>query len=199
VVIRYCIRCIYVMEFGIIGGVAFVRLHYIVHTHLVAKDYPSLTPGIEAGEGGHYSCALEARCPCPLHKFSLLLIFKLLSATSPHTRPFPPGINTVYPKMELECEADEGPIFFSFESNQSNGFLSPAFLSSFRHGKREYNCNEQFFQAEKALWFEDDSGLYEAIVSATDPQEQRAIGKHIEANNPFWSRSWVTAGELWKH
>jgi hypothetical protein len=44
VVVRYCIRCIYVMEFGIIGGVASVRLHYIVHTHLVAKDYPSLSP-----------------------------------------------------------------------------------------------------------------------------------------------------------
>jgi hypothetical protein len=27
----------------------------------------SLTPDIEAGEGGHYSCALEARRPCPLH------------------------------------------------------------------------------------------------------------------------------------
>jgi hypothetical protein len=67
--VRYCIRCIYVKEFGIIGGIASVRLHYIVHTHLVAKDYPSLslTPDIEAGEGGHYSCALEARRPCPLH------------------------------------------------------------------------------------------------------------------------------------
>ncbi|RYN42931.1 hypothetical protein AA0114_g10345 [Alternaria tenuissima] len=94
--------------------------------------------------------------------------------------------------MEPECEADEGPVFFSFESNQSNGFLSPAFLGSFQHENTEYNCSEQFFQAKKALWFEDDSGLYEAIVSATDPQEQSAIGKHIEANNPFWSRSWAT-------
>ena len=65
-VVRYCIRCIYVMEFGIIGGVASVRLHYIVHTHLIAKDYPSLTPDTEAGEGRHYSCALEARRPWPL-------------------------------------------------------------------------------------------------------------------------------------
>jgi predicted NAD-dependent protein-ADP-ribosyltransferase YbiA (DUF1768 family) len=101
--------------------------------------------------------------------------------------------------MELECEADEGPVFFSFDSDQSNGFLGPAFLSSFQHDNTEYNCSERFFQAKKALWFEDDSGLYEAIVSATDPQEQRAIGKHIEASNPFWSRSWAMTGELWKH
>ena len=86
-VVRYCIRCIYVMEFGITGGVAFVRLYYIVHMHLVAKDYHSLTPGTEASEGGHYSCALEVRRSCPLHKFSLLLISKLLSATSPHILP----------------------------------------------------------------------------------------------------------------
>ena len=87
-VVRYCIRCIYVMEFGITGGVAFVRLHYIVHTHLIAKDSPSLTPNTEAGEGGHYSCVLEARRPCPLYKSSLLLIFKLLPVTSPHIIPF---------------------------------------------------------------------------------------------------------------
>jgi hypothetical protein len=66
VVVRYCIRCIYVMEFGITGGVAFVRLYYIVHMHLVAKDYHSLTPGTEAGKGGHYSHVLTLRRSCPL-------------------------------------------------------------------------------------------------------------------------------------
>jgi hypothetical protein len=66
VVVRYCIRCIYVMEFGITGAVAFVRLHYIVHTHLIAKDYSSLIPGTEAGEGGHYSHVLTLRRSCPL-------------------------------------------------------------------------------------------------------------------------------------
>jgi hypothetical protein len=75
------------MAFGIIGGVASVRLHYIVHTHLIAKDYHSLTPGTEANEGGHCSCALEVWRSCPLHKFSLLLISKLLSATSPYILP----------------------------------------------------------------------------------------------------------------
>ena len=54
------------MEFGITGGVASVRLHYIVHTHLIAKDYPSLTPDTKAGEGGHYSHVLTLRRSCPL-------------------------------------------------------------------------------------------------------------------------------------
>ncbi|CAN9210245.1 unnamed protein product [Alternaria alternata] len=89
--------------------------------------------------------------------------------------------------MEPESEADEGPVLFSFESNQNNGFLSPAFLSSFEYGHTEYNCSEQFFQATKATFFiEDNYELYRAIMSATDPEEQKALGKHIKGNHASW-------------
>jgi predicted NAD-dependent protein-ADP-ribosyltransferase YbiA (DUF1768 family) len=102
--------------------------------------------------------------------------------------------------MEPESEADEGPIFFSFESNQSNGFLSQAFLSSFEYINVKYNCNEQFFQAMKAAFFiRDNYDLYIAIGSATDPREQKALGKHIKANDASWAQHWVTRSELWKH
>jgi predicted NAD-dependent protein-ADP-ribosyltransferase YbiA (DUF1768 family) len=101
--------------------------------------------------------------------------------------------------MELECEADEGPIFFSFDSDQSNGFLSPTFLSSFRYYTREYNCNEQFFQFSKATWLSNNNELYRAIMSATDPREQKALGKQIKADDASRSHSWATTSELWKH
>jgi predicted NAD-dependent protein-ADP-ribosyltransferase YbiA (DUF1768 family) len=101
--------------------------------------------------------------------------------------------------MEPESEADEGPVLFSFESNQNNGFLSPAFLSSFEYGHTEYNCSEQFFQATKATFFiEDNYELYRAIMSATDPEEQKALGKHIKGNHASWHH-WGLGSELWKH
>lgn len=102
--------------------------------------------------------------------------------------------------MELECEADEGPIFFSFESNQSNGFLSPAFLSSFEYTSIKYNCSEQFFQASKATWLSDNNELYRGVImSATDPREQKALGKQIKADHASRSHSWATTSELWRH
>lgn len=101
--------------------------------------------------------------------------------------------------MEPESEADEGPVLFSFESNQNNGFLSPAFLSSFQYGDIGFNCNEQFFQAEKALWFSNNNELFRAIMGTTDPQEQKALGKQIKANDTSRSHSWATTGELSKH
>ncbi|RYN62755.1 hypothetical protein AA0118_g5032 [Alternaria tenuissima] len=94
--------------------------------------------------------------------------------------------------MEPECEADEGPVFFSFESNQINGFLSQAFLTSFEYTNIKYNCSEQFFQALKATWFINNDDLYKAIMSATDPREQKALGKHIKENTVFWPQYWAT-------
>jgi hypothetical protein len=99
--------------------------------------------------------------------------------------------------MEPECEADDAPVFFSFESDQSNGFLSPAFLSSFEYIHVKYNCNEQFFQAMKAGFFiSDNYDLFIAIRSATDPREQKALGKHIKVNDATMRLYWRRAGEL---
>ena len=100
--------------------------------------------------------------------------------------------------MEPENEADEGPVFF-FESDESNGFLSQAFLSAIEAVDVKFNCSEQFFQAIKAKMFSDNDELYEAIMSATDPREQKALGKHIKANYASRSHSWATTSELWKH
>ncbi|KAH8634358.1 hypothetical protein IG631_09758 [Alternaria alternata] len=98
--------------------------------------------------------------------------------------------------MEPECEPNDAPVFF-FESDQSNGFLSQAFLSSFEHVDIKFNCNEQFFQATNATFFiRDNCELYKVIMSATDPEEQKVLGKHIKADSAFWAPHRVTAGEL---
>ncbi|CAN9428200.1 unnamed protein product [Alternaria sp. RS040] len=89
-------------------------------------------------------------------------------------------------KMELESGADDAPVFF-FESDQSNGFLSQEFLSSLGG---EFNCNEQFYQALKATFFMDNYELCMAIRNATDPKEQKALGKHIKANDASWAQHW---------
>ncbi|CAN9176295.1 unnamed protein product [Alternaria alternata] len=95
--------------------------------------------------------------------------------------------------MELECEVGEGPVFF-FESDESNGFLSQAFLSSIEAVDVKFNCSEQFFQAIKAKMFSDNDELYKAIMSATDPREQKALGKHIKADNANMPSYWVRVG-----
>ena len=100
--------------------------------------------------------------------------------------------------MEPECEVGEGPVFF-FESDESNGFLRQEFLSSFGSRNIEYNCNEQFYQAIKATFFRDNYELNMAIRSATDPKEQKTLGKHIKANDASQMQEWVTTGKLWKH
>jgi predicted NAD-dependent protein-ADP-ribosyltransferase YbiA (DUF1768 family) len=100
--------------------------------------------------------------------------------------------------MELECEADEGPVFF-FESDESNGFLSQAFLSAIEAVDVKFNCSEQFFQAIKAKMFSDNDELYKAIMSATDPREQKALGKHIKTDDANMPSYWVRVGELSKH
>jgi predicted NAD-dependent protein-ADP-ribosyltransferase YbiA (DUF1768 family) len=101
--------------------------------------------------------------------------------------------------MEPESEADEGPVFFSFESNQSNGFLSPAFLSSFQHFDITFNCSEQYFQVIKATFFRDNYEIFRAVRNATDPKEQKALGKHIKVNDASRTQDWVKICELWKH
>ena len=95
--------------------------------------------------------------------------------------------------MEPECEASDAPVFF-LESDQSNGFLS-----SFELVDMKFSCSEQFFQAIKAKVFSDNDELYKAIMSATDPREQKALGKHINADDASWAQHWVKICELWKH
>ena len=73
--------------------------------------------------------------------------------------------------------------FFSRNSPFSNHY--PAIQ---KVGKTEYNCNEQYYMAQKALAFNDHATVA-AIMREQDPGRQKALGKGIRIKN-FDQRVW---------
>jgi ribA/ribD-fused uncharacterized protein len=63
-----------------------------------------------------------------------------------------------------------------------NGPFSQWYPSKFKVDNKTYNCCEQYMMAQKALLFNDDKA-YQAIMKATDPKEQKALGRKVKGFN----------------
>jgi len=82
-------------------------------------------------------------------------------------------------------------VYYTSLSPLSNHFPSP-----FEIGGRWYNCMEQFFMREKALFF-NDKNAESLILRTTNPVEQKAIGRRVKN---FEKHQWEerVSRVLWK-
>lgn len=69
--------------------------------------------------------------------------------------------------------ANSCTLFYSMESPFSNFYPSPISIDG-----KDYNCVEQYFQASKASFFDDDNS-HQKIMQAAKPHDQYKAGKQI--------------------
>lgn len=68
------------------------------------------------------------------------------------------------------------------------GVYSNFYPCSFILDNVKYNCSEQYFMAQKSLYF-NDKDAYDKIMKASTPMEQKKIGRTIKNFDPeIWGK-----------